>query len=59
MEIITPNADQFLIADAPYYEECGAEISIFEAAWKQKRSHTAQRSYRLWENTICVLYGTS
>ena len=36
MNIITPNADQFLIADAPYYEECGSEIALFEAAWKQK-----------------------
>ena len=36
MDIITPTADQFLITDAPYYEECGSEISLFEAAWKQK-----------------------
>ena len=36
MNIITPDADQFLIADAPYYAECGSEIAIFEAAWKQK-----------------------
>ena len=36
MNIITPNADQFRIEDAPYYAESGSEIAIFEAAWKQK-----------------------
>jgi len=36
MNVISPNADQFLIKDPPYYAECGSEIAIFEAAWKQK-----------------------
>ena len=36
MNIITPTPDQFLIEEPPYYAECGSEVTIFEAAWKQK-----------------------
>src|SRR6056300_614253 len=36
MKIITPESTQFKVVDAPFYAENGAEVAIFEAAWKQK-----------------------
>ena len=35
MQLITPNPDEFRIAERPYYEPVGTEISLFEAAWQQ------------------------
>ena len=36
MKIITPERDQFLIAEDPYYLETQNEIALFKAAWSQK-----------------------
>lgn len=36
MQIITPKAADFLIAESPYYLETDNEVQLFEAAWSQK-----------------------
>ena len=45
MNIITPEAEQFFITDEPFYAECGSEIAVFEAAWKQNVPLTNNSQY--------------
>jgi nitric oxide reductase NorQ protein len=36
MKILTPDSDDFLITESPYYLETNDEVTLFEAAWSQK-----------------------